>query len=67
MSLLKWVEGHGFEVVVSYYVMNSVVSSMPELPTTAGFWARWGYMLMHVLFGNLKKAAEMAGVKFGKE
>jgi hypothetical protein len=45
---------------VSIWIFNAFVSSMPELPPTAGFWTKTWYRFAHLVASRLDKF-EMTG------
>ena len=57
--MLRYIESHGFEVIVSYFVFASLVSTMPPLPSNSSYWASWGYGLLHALASDWKHVLEM--------
>lgn len=56
--MIHFVNTHGIEVVIIYYVISAIFSTMPALPDSAGYFQKWAYMAIHVLSGNLSKIAQ---------
>ncbi len=57
--MIHFIETHGFEVVISYYVFASIISTMPPLPSNASYWSSWGYGALHAFASDWKHALEM--------
>lgn len=55
--MLVWLNSHGLEVFLAYFLFSVIAGSVPPLPETAGFWAKWGYAILHGLAGNLRAAS----------
>lgn len=52
---MQWIQTHGVEAVIIYWLFAAAVSTMPEIPPTAGYWSRWAYGFLHFLGSNLKQ------------
>lgn len=59
--MIHFLETHGIEVMIAYYLYISAVSSMPPLPDSAGYYRRWAFQFMHMFAGNWEKV--MAALK----
>jgi hypothetical protein len=58
--LLEWVRHNPLITLLGYWVLSSLVGSLPPLPSTAGFFAQWAYMFMHLFAGNVRALAAIA-------
>ena len=61
--MIDWVNTHGIALLIGYYVIISILGTMPELPTTATYWQRWAYGAAHAICGNMKNMAAAFGKK----
>ncbi len=52
--MVHYIETHGFEILISYYVLISILGTLPPLPDTATYWQRWGFAIAHAICGNAK-------------
>lgn len=52
---MNWIQTHGADAVLLYFVFSAVVSGMPEPDATAGLGYRWAYHSLHVLTGDLSQ------------
>jgi len=57
--MLRYIESHGFELIVSYFVFASLVSTMPPLPPGSSYWANWASGLLHALASDWRHVLEM--------
>ena len=55
--MFHFVEHHGIEALVIYYVLSAILGTLPPLPASAGSWSRWAYGAAHALSGNLHSLA----------
>lgn len=60
--MLHTIESHGIEFLIGYFVFSSIVSTMPPLPETASYWAKWAFGLLHALASDWKQVLAMAKV-----
>lgn len=66
--MIHWIETHGFEVLIAYYLAISVFGTMPPLPDSASYLAKWGFAAAHALCGNMKQMIQsIPGVQPPKE
>jgi len=54
----NWINSHGIEVLVIFYIFSGLVSTMPPLPDTSSYWAKWAFGFLHVLAAGWEKAME---------
>ena len=54
--MLHYVETHGFELLVGYYLLISILGTLPELPPNASYMQKWGFAMAHAICGNAKNA-----------
>lgn len=50
---MNFINSHGFESLIAYYVFSAFVSGMPEPTSASGTAYRWAYQSLHVLTGDL--------------
>ena len=61
--MTNWVNIHGIEVLIGYYVLISILGTMPDLPTNATYFQKWAYGAAHAICGNMKNVAAALGMK----
>lgn len=52
--MLNYIENHGIELIIAYYIYISIVGAMPPLPDSAGYYRRWMFQILHAIAGNWK-------------
>ena len=57
--MVHFVNSHGIEVIIFFYVFSCIVGGMPILPSNASYGAKWAYTVAHLLAGNLKAVARL--------
>jgi hypothetical protein len=57
--MVHFVNSHGVETIIAFYVFTCIVGGMPPLPADAGYWAKWGFAILHALAGNLKQVSQI--------
>lgn len=50
--MIHILESHGFEVLIGYYLLISVLGTLPPLPPTATYWEKWGFGIAQAICGN---------------
>lgn len=45
---------------IGMWLFAALVSTMPQLPPNAGYWARWGYGFVQALAANIDKLKNAA-------
>ena len=63
--MLHWVETHGIECIIAYYILISVLGTMPPLPDNASYWKQWAYTAAHAFCGNMRNLADTLKIKTG--
>lgn len=61
--MIHWIETHGVEVLVFYYVLISILGTMPPLPDSASYYQKWFFAAAHALCGNMKTMMSAFGQK----
>lgn len=46
-----------FEVLVAYWTVSAIVTSMPE-PSKSNYWGTWIYGALHLFVGSMKTFAD---------
>jgi hypothetical protein len=59
--MIHLVETHGFEVLLGYYLIISVLGTLPPLPENASYWQKWAFGIAHAICGNAKNAMAAFG------
>jgi len=59
--MLQWIEGHGIELIIAYYIFNAVVSGMPEPMPNGNAFYLWLYRSSHTLSGNIDRVMQTTG------
>lgn len=54
---MNWIETHGLILLGVVYVYALIVSAMPPLPPTAGWWTIFFYRALQVTAANADKVA----------
>ncbi len=52
--MIHFIETHGFEVLVSYFLLISILGTLPDLPPNATYFQKWGFAIAHAICGNAK-------------
>ena len=52
--MIHWIDAHGLTVLAVYYLLISVLGTMPDLPADAAYLQRWGFAAAHAICGNMK-------------
>lgn len=60
---MNWIQTHGADAVLIYYVFSAIVSGMPEPTGSSGPGWRWLYTSLHILAGDL---SQMIGSRIPK-
>lgn len=60
---MNFLQTHGVDALLAYFVFSAIVSGMPEPDATAGIAYRWAYSSLHVLAGDL---SQMIGSRIQK-
>lgn len=55
--MLEYLESHGIEFVLAFWVFSAFVSGMPDITAQSGFAYIWAYRSLHTLAGNLSTLA----------
>ncbi len=55
--MVHWIQTNGMEALLIYYVLISIIGSMPPVPPDAGYYAKWAYMAAHAIAGNMRALA----------
>lgn len=66
--MLMWVEKHGFEALLIYYLFSAVTGGMPTPMDGAGVIYRWVFSTFSILNGSLARlvATQFSGSKLGQ-
>lgn len=66
--MVNWVESHGFEALVIYYVFAAISGGMPTPADTAGVAYRWAFSSLSILNASLARlaATQFSGSKIGQ-
>lgn len=66
--MLTWVESHGFESLIMFYVFSAITGGMPTPSDTAGIAYRWVFSTFSILNANLARlvATQFSGSKLGQ-
>lgn len=57
MNIVSFVNTHGIEVLLAYFVFSALVSGMPAPKPTASTGYVWLYNSLHALSGDLREVA----------
>ena len=52
---MLWINSHGFLVLGIYYLVISVLGTMPQLPDNASYLEKWGFAIANAICGNAQK------------
>lgn len=52
---MNWIQNHGADALVAYYVFSAIVSSMPDPRPDASIAYSWAYHALHALSGDLSQ------------
>ncbi len=50
--MLNYIQHHGVEVLIAYYIVISVLGTLPPLPENATYMQRWGFAIANAICGN---------------
>lgn len=66
--MLGWIETHGIEVLIGYYIFAAFTGGMPTPADNAGVAYRWVFSSFNILSANLARlvATQMPGTKLGQ-
>ena len=53
--MVTWVETHGIEVVVIYYIFSAITGGMPTPVQTSGIAYRWIFSSINILNANFDR------------
>jgi hypothetical protein len=65
--MIHWINSHGVEALVTYYLVISLLGTMPPVPDNATYLQRWAYAAAHALCANFKNVAANFNVTTPKE
>lgn len=60
---MNFLQTHGLDALLAYFIFSAIVSGMPEPDATAGVGYRWAYHSLHILAGDL---SQMIGSRIPK-
>lgn len=63
--MFHFAETHGIEILITYYLLISVLGTMPPLPDNAGYYRKWLYAMAHTFCGNMRSVAASLSAKAG--
>lgn len=65
--MVTWVESHGIEVVVIYYIFSAITGGMPTPAQDAGIMYRWVFSSVNILNANFARliATQFSQTKVG--
>lgn len=52
--MIYLIEHHGFEVLIGYYLLISILGTLPPLPDNASYWEKWLFGIANAICGNAK-------------
>ena len=61
--MIHFIETHGFETLISYYMLISILGTLPPLPDNATYFQKWAFAAAHAICGNAKNAMAALGQK----
>jgi hypothetical protein len=66
--MLTWIEAHGFETLLMYYLFSAFTGGMPTPADTASVGYRWLFSSLSILNGSIARlvATQMSGTKMGQ-
>lgn len=66
--MLAWVEAHGFEVLIAYYLFSAFSGGMPTPTDNASVWYRWLFSSLSILNGSIARlvATQLPSSKVGQ-
>lgn len=65
--MIHYAETHGIEMLIGYYILISILGTMPPLPPTASYMQRWGFSIAHAICGNMKNMMAAMSIPAPKE
>lgn len=65
---MNWLEHHGVEALVLYYVFNAITGGMPTPADSAGVIYRWAFSSFQILNGSIARlvATQFPASKMGQ-
>lgn len=65
--MVTWIEGHGIEVLIMYYVFAAITGGMPTPATNAGVAYRWVFSSVNILNASFARliATQFSDSKVG--
>jgi hypothetical protein len=66
--MLTWVEAHGMECLVMYYVFSAFSGGMPTPGDNSSVWYRWAFSTLNLLNANIARlvATQLPASKMGQ-
>lgn len=66
--MVTWVEGHGIEVLLMYYVFAAFSGGMPTPDNNASVWYRWVFSSLSILNASIARlvATQLPSSKVGQ-
>lgn len=61
--MIHFLESHGLEVLIGYYLLISILGTLPPLPADASYAQRWGFAIAHAICGNAKNVMAAMNVQ----
>lgn len=55
--MIHLIEQHGIEALIVYYLLISVLGTMPPVPDSGTYLQRWAYAAAQAFCGNVKNLA----------
>lgn len=59
--MLHLLETHGIEVLAGYYLLISILGTLPPLPDNATYWEKWLFGIANAICGNAKNVMASIG------
>ncbi len=57
--MMGWINNHGIETVLTFYIFSCIVGSMPPLPDNASYSMKWAFLTLHAMAGNLRSVSRL--------
>jgi hypothetical protein len=66
--MLTWIEAHGFETLLAYYIFSAFSGGMPTPSDSASVMYRWLFSSLSILNGSLARlvATQLPASKMGQ-
>lgn len=58
--MFEWINSHGIAMLIGYYVVISILGTMPNPGPQASYWALWAYAAASAFCGNIKNLMTVA-------